>query len=307
MIIKNREELLSEGNIPGRRIVLDILEHAVREVSFEKLVRGFVQVGDLLRIGSQLYDLKAVSDIYVLGAGKQVSYMAAALENILGERISDGVVIEKEGWGCSTERIRIVKGGHPLPDENGIEGAKEIVRIAKALKEDSLAIVCVSGGCTALAELPPAGVTLQEVRTVFDLLLSAGAPIEDQNTVRTHLSQLGGGKLSTLLQPAQVVGLIAVDEVSGLLWGPTVPDTATFGDAIKVLRKYDLWERIPKSVRTYFEEARPSEETPKAADFDRLVVRVDNLVLADNNMLCEAAEAKGRELNLKRENYCDQT
>lgn len=298
MIIKNREELLSEGNIPGRTIVLDILEHAVREVSLDKLVRNFIHVGDLLRIGSQSYDLKAVGGIYVLGAGKQVSYMAAALERILGERIHDGVAIEKDGWGCSTERIRIVKGGHPLPNEQGVEGAKEIVRIARAVKEDSLVIVCVSGGCTALAELPPAGISLLEVRTVFDLLLSAGAPIEDQNTVRAHLSQLGGGKLSALLQPAQIVGLIAIDEVPGRPWGPTVPDTTTFDDAINVLQKYDLWEKVPQPVRKYFQEALHSEETPKTTDFDRLGLRVNNLVLADNSMLCDAAEAKARELNL---------
>jgi len=298
LIISNRSEILREGNVPGRTMVLEILEHALREVSFYKLVNNFVKVGDKLTIGAETYDLKDVGSIYVLGAGKQVSYMAAALENILGERITDGLVIEKHGWGRSTDRIRSVKGGHPLPDEHGVEGAKEIVRLAGRVKEDSLAIVCTSGGCTSLAALPPECMTLQEVRTVFQMLLNAGAPIDDQNTVRKHLSQLGEGKLSMLLKPAQTVGLIAVDEVSGLPWGPTVPDTTTFKDAINVLQKYNLWNTTPESIRRYFQEAPKAHETPKSADFVRLNLKCDNLVLANNNMLCDAAMIKAKQMNL---------
>ncbi len=292
---------MRDGNISGRTLVLEILEHAVREVSFSKLAKEFVHFGDTLRIGPRTYDLKDVNSIYVLGAGKQVSFMAVALEDTLRDRITDGLVIEKQGWGCSTDRIRIVMRGHPLPDEQGVEAAREIVSLAKTVKEDSLVIVCVSGGCTSLAALPPVGITLREVRKVFELLLNAGAPIEDQNTVRKHLSQLGGGKLSMLLQPAQTVGLIAVDEVSGLPWGPTVPDPTTFNDAISVLHKYNLWRKTPEPVKKYFQEAPQSQETPKAADFARLNLRCDNFVLADNNMLCKAAEAKARQLNLNAE------
>jgi glycerate 2-kinase len=298
LIIRNRDELLRVGNITGRTLVLDILEHAVQEVSYRKLVDRLTHLNDKLTIGSKSYDLKD-TNIYVLGAGKQVSFMAAALENILGERIREGVVIEKEGWGCSTRRIRTVKGGHPLPDEQGVEGAREIVRIAGAAgNEDTLVIVCVSGGCTALATLPPSNVGLQDVRSVFESLLNVGAPIEDQNTVRKHLSQLGEGKLSVLLRNAQTVGLIAVDEVSSLPWGPTVPDTTTFSDAIRILQKYRLWNKTPESIQKYFLESRPDQETPKANDFTRLNLKCDNFVLANNDMLCKAAENKARELNL---------
>jgi glycerate 2-kinase len=173
-----------------------------------------------------------------------------------------------------------------------------MARIANTAKEDSLVIVCVSGGCTALATLPPNGITLDEVRLVFELLLHAGAPIEDQNAVRKHLSQLGGGKLSTLLRPAQTVGLIVSDEVSGLPWGPTVPDTTTFRDAINVLRKYDLWQKTPESVKKYFQEQPEGQETPKAVDFERSNLRCDNYVLADNTLLCQAAEVKAKQLKL---------
>ena len=289
---------MADGNRDGRRVVLDILEDAVREVSFYKLIKSCVRVGDVLRLGSFTYDLESVGDIYVVGAGKQVSFIAAGLEEILGERITDGLVIEKKGWGCTLDRIRLVRGGHPLPNEEGVEGAEEIVRLAKRIDKDSLVIVCVSGGCTSLATLPPESIGLTEVKTVYELLLNAGAPIEDQNPVRTHLSQLGGGKLSVLLQPARTVGLIAVDQVSGLPWGPTVPDTTTFNDAITVLRHYDLWDKISSSVQRYFEEAVPEQETPKPEDFETLHLKCDNLVFADNNMLCKAAEAKARQLDL---------
>ena len=101
-----------------------------------------------------------------------------------------------------------------------------------------------------------------------------------------------------LLHPAEIVGLIAVDEVAGLPWGPTVPDTTTFSDAIDVLRKYDLWNAVPTSVQKYFERADPLEETPKVDDFERNDIKVHNIVFADNGMLCKAAEKRANALGM---------
>ena len=299
VIIKNLEELLSHGNVKGREIVIDIIEHSLREANSYNLTKKLVRYKNgILKIKSLSYDLSKVNHIYVIGAGKNSTFIAAALEEILGNRINEGVIIEKKGWGCKTEKIPIIEGGHPLPDENGLKGTEEIIRIAERTKKGDLVFVCITGGCTALTLLPPKDLSLEDVRAVSDLLLKSGAPIEDINTVRKHLSRIGGGKLSILLHPAEIISLIVVDEVAGLPWGPTVPDATTFSDAIKVLKKYDLWDKVPDSVRKYFEKADPNEETPNVSDFKRVGVKVHNLILANNEVICKAAEERARKLGI---------
>ena len=299
MIIRNSADLSSRGNVEGRRLVLDVAENALQHVNSYNLIRDFVKLEDELRIGTITYDLEDVNDIYVVGGGKQVTCVAAALEDVLEDKIRDGIVVEKREWGCPTRRVRVMEGGHPVPDNGSVEGAKEIVKIAKKVTEEDLVIVCVTGGCTSLTMLPPRSLTLRDVAKVHQLLLGSGAPIEDVNIVRKHLSQIGGGKLSLLMQPADIVSLIAVDEVAGLPWGPTVPDTTTFSDAVNVLMKLGLWNKTPESVKRYFKKADPLEETPKITDFEKKNLRVHNLIFADNGMLCKAAETRSKELGIE--------
>ena len=297
-MIRNSEELSSKGNVKGRKIVLDVIEYALQQVNSNNLVRDLVRLQGNLSVDSLTFNLDRIGNVFVVGGGKQVTFPAAALEDILGDRISKGVVVEKRGWGRRTKRIRVIEGGHPIPDNGSVNGAEEIIGIANEADKNDLVIACVTGGCTSLTTLPPKGISLEEVVQVSDLLLRSGAPIEDMNAVRKHLSQLGGGKLSMLLHPAEIVGLIAVDEVAGLPWGPTVPDTTTFSDAIDVLRKYDLWNAVPTSVQKYFERADPLEETPKVDDFERNDIKVHNIVFADNGMLCKAAEKRANALGM---------
>ena len=301
MIIRNWDVLTSKGNIEGRKITLGIIESALHEVNSFNLVQKLVRVDsdDCLNVGSFKYDLRKIRDVFVVGGGKQISYVASALEEILGRRIQEGVVVEKKGWGCNTNLIKVVEGGHPLPDTGSVEGAKEIVRAIRKAGKDDLVIVCVTGGCTSLTMLPPENITLEDLRAVSKLMLDSGAPIEDLNTVRKHLSQVGGGKLAVLGHTAQLLSLIAIDEVAGVPWGPSVADTTSFADAKRVLLRHGLWEKIPNSVRHYVEKAEPTEETPKTEDFERIGVNVRHVAFADNRMLCQAAERKARELRLE--------
>jgi glycerate 2-kinase len=297
MIIRNLHELSSRGNIHGRDVVLKTIEGALGQVNSYDLVKGqvFLLENDL-RIGTLTYDLKKIKDIFVVGGGKQVTFVASAIEDILQKRIREGVVVEKKGWGCKVNRTRVVEGGHPIPDEGSVRGAEEIIRIARRADEDDLVIVCVTGGCTSLTMLPPPGLSLEDAREVTRLLLESGAPLEDMNTVRNHLSQIGGGRLSMLARPAEIVSLIAVDEVAGGPWGPTVPDTTSFSDAKRVLMRHNVWFKVPSTVRDYLESADSQEETPKSIDFERAGVKVRHVVFADNNMLCQSAQKKATEL-----------
>jgi len=299
MIIRNRASLISKGNARGREFALSIIETALQEVNSFNLVKSMVKLeNNQLAIGKLNFDLNNIGDIFVVGGGKQVTFVAAALEELLQSRIREGVVVEKKGWGRKLSRIRVVEGGHPVPDEGTLEGADSIIRTVKKAKNDDLVLVCVTGGCTSLTLSPPDGITLKDVIKISQLLLESGATVEEMNAVRKHLSRIGGGKLALLTPQAKVVSLIAVDEVAGVPWGPTVPDATTFSDARNVLMKYGLWNKTPRTIRDYLARADINQETPKSSDFVNSGVKVTNIVFAENGMLCKAAERRATELGL---------
>ncbi|MEM1991606.1 MAG: glycerate kinase [Nitrososphaerota archaeon] len=298
-LVKNKHALLSHGNVEGRKIVLDIIEYTLKSVDAYDLVRGVVFVeGQTLSINRLKYDLSRIRNIYVVGAGKGSVRIAEALEDILGNRISAGIIIEKRGQGRKLSMIKVVEGGHPIPDGAGLEAAKEVVEIAKRAQDGDLIIACITGGCSALMPLPAEGISLDDKRIVTDLLLKCGATIDEINAVRNHISAIKGGRLAMYAHPAEIVNLVLVDEVAGLPWGPMVPDPTTFVDAVRVLKKYRLWEKVPDSVRRHLEMGLSDQrmETPKPEDFERL--KVHNVVLASIEIACEAAKKRAEELGL---------
>ena len=299
MIVKNADEIVSHGNIEGRKIAVDIINYAISEIDSYKLVKNAVRLrGNILKVGSHSFDLSDINNIYVVGSIKGSFSIARGLEEVLGDRIAGGVVIEKRGESRRLRRIRIVEAGHPVPDMEGVRGAREVVRIARLAGGKDIVFACITGGCSALMTLPARGISLEDVRETTDLLLKCGAEIQEINAVRKHISAIKGGRLALYAHPAQVVSLIVVDEVRGLPWGPTVPDTTTFKDAEAVLKKYNIWDKVPKSVRRHIERADPEWETPKQEDFKRMGVRAYNIVLANSETVCTAAERRARELGL---------
>lgn len=297
--IKNMRELLSHGSVKGRKIALDVIEYALGAIDAYGSVGRLVQLtDDTLKVGSLTYDLSKMGDIYVIGAGKGVISIAKALEDILGDRLKGGLIIEKRGQGRKLGRIKVMEASHPVPDEAGVRGGREVVRIAKSAEGGDLVFACITGGCSALMSLPVEGISLEDLKKVTDLLLRCGALIEEINAVRKHLSAIKGGRLAKLIHPAETISLIVVDEVAGLPWGPTVPDNmnSTFEDAASVLRKYDLWEKVPDSVRKHLERADPSMGTLKAKDFEKL--KTHNFILANAETVCEAADKRAKELGL---------
>ncbi|MEM2909855.1 MAG: glycerate kinase [Nitrososphaerota archaeon] len=299
VVIKNKQVLLSHGNVEGRSIALDIIEYALVAVDAYELVRRTVFVeGQTLNVGHLKYDLSRVRNIYVVGAGKGSVRIAEALEDILGSRISAGMMIEKRGQGRKLKTVKVAEGSHPIPDEAGLEAAKEVVEIAKGAQDGDLVFVGVTGGCSALMPLPADGISLDDKKRVTDLLLKCGATIDEINAVRNHISAIKGGRLAIYAHPAEVINLILVDEVAGLPWGPTVPDPTTFPDSIRILKKYGLWEKVPDSVRRHLEMGLNTQnmETPKPKDFERL--KVHDVVLASIETACEAAKRRAEELGL---------
>jgi len=297
MIIKNKEEILSHGNQEGKDVALNIIEHAVKAVDAYETTKKRIRVeNDKMIIDGLIYDLSVVRNLYVVGGGKATFFIAQALDEILGERIAKGVVNVKRGEKRRLRNIKVIEAGHPVPDEAGLEGTKEIVDIAKEAKEGDLVFCAITGGASALMPLPVGNVSLEDKKKVTDMLLKCGARIEEINAVRNHISAIKGGRLAKYFHPAEIVNLIVMDEIIGRPWGPSVPDTTTFKDAVTVLKKYSLWEKTPNSIREHLKKGivDPSLETPKLGDFKDL--KVHNLVLADNGIMCEAAKKRAEEL-----------
>lgn len=296
LYIKNREELISHGQAKGRETVIDIIEHALSAAHPYAATLNLVRLdGDILSVGDLRFDLSERGGIYFLGAGKATFPIAKALEEILGERISDGIVIVKEGQEGTLKRVKMRESTHPLPSERGFMAAKEMKSLAEKVQEGDIVFCAMTGGNSALAPLPVSGITLEEKRVVTELLLNSGANIREINAVRKHLSDIKGGKLALSIFPAEVINL-AVSDTTGdpldYVTNPTVPDTSTFEDAIQALKKYDLLESIPKSIREYLLHATPEMETPK--DFSNMPVHT--FIMVKSNVPCEAASDRAKEL-----------
>jgi len=238
----------------------------------EAILHYVKRVDDGLQIGAHHFKFKDYDRILVAGAGKAGAPMAKALEDLLGDRIADGVIVVKEGHGLPLQRVRIHEAGHPVPDDRGLRGAEDVLSLVNAAGERDLVLCVISGGGSALLVSPAEGITLEDKQEVTRLLLACGADIHEINTVRKHLSRAKGGGLARAAHPATVVSLILSDvigdDLNVIASGPAVPDTSTFADARDVFEKYGIWPKLPTSVQTRLQKglAGDIEDTPKAGD-----------------------------------------
>ena len=256
-----------------RRQAEEVFHSALKAVDPVEAVFRYVKTTDgALQVGEHCFELKAYDRILVVGAGKAGAPMAKALEELLGDRISDGAIVVKEGHSLPLQHVRIHEAGHPVPDERGVRGAEDILSLAGEAGERDLLLCVISGGGSALLVAPAEGVTLADKQEVTQLLLACGADIHEINTVRKHLSRAKGGWLARFAHPATVVTLILSDVIGDDLnvigSGPTVPDSGTFADAQAVFKKYDIWQRVPSSVKDRFQKGLKGDlpDTPKSGD-----------------------------------------
>lgn len=300
MLIKNQKELLSHGNRRGREVTLDVLGHSIKAVDAYKLTKQIVRIeNDKLIVGELVYNLLKLENIFVIGGGKATFAIAQALDQILGSRITGGIVNIKRGENRRLNHIKVIEAGHPIPDEAGLEGTQEMLKIAKKANDGDLVFCAITGGASALMPFPAENISLKDKKNVTELLLKCGATIDEINPIRKHISVIKGGRLATYIHPAELINLIIIDEIAGRPWGPTVPDVSTFKDAVNVLRKYRLWEKVPNSVQEHLERGLVDSrlETPKCNDFKG--INVHNIVLADNGIMCEAAKKRAEVLGYK--------
>ena len=236
----------------------------------------------------------------VVGAGKASASMASALESYAKSHWPqidiEGVVLTRYGHNSHTSHLQIIEAGHPVPDQAGMDGAKEIYRLVSELNQGDILIALISGGGSSLLTLPQTGISIEDMRRTTEALLRSGAPIEEMNVVRKHLSAILGGNLARLAiaRGARVEALL-ISDVTGdspadIASGPCAADYSTYQDAVDILAKYSLGEgSIPSSVLLHLSRGLAGElpETLKAGDLQN--AQVNNHVIATAYRSLQAA------------------
>lgn len=248
---------------------------------------------------SKIFNLNNYNRITVVGAGKASTSMAYEVEEILDDNIDEGLVVTKYNIRSELKIIQVLKASHPLPDKNGIEASKKIVEICKNAKVDDLIINLISGGASSLLPYPADNITLEDKIKTTELLLKAGAAIQELNTVRRHISAIKGGLLAKYVYPATIINLIISDVIGDQLdvigSGITVPDPTTFEESWNVLIKYKLENKIPHSVNKYIRDGIEGKtpETPKPGN--PIFKKVYNLIIGNNELALSAVKTAAEE------------
>ncbi len=250
-----------------------------------------VAAADPLRILPPHLPPPPAGKTWVAGAGKAAASMALAVEQHWPAHSPlEGLVITRYRHGLLTNRIKVIEAGHPVPDETGEAAAREILRAARSLGPDDLLLVLVSGGGSALMSLPADGIGMEELKATTRELLRCGAPIQEMNTVRKHLSAIQGGRLAASCRGkvlALIVSDVTGDDPTHIASGPCAPDPSTFAEALEVLDRYRV--QAPQAVREHLERGAKGAvpETPKPGD--RAFARVENRVIATAQASLQAA------------------
>jgi len=301
--VRNRQELLghAEGELRfARELLLEVIEEVIRAADAGAAVEGFLKrEGEKLEVGGETFEIRG--KVVVLGIGKAAAPMVkAALAKLGGE--AHALAVVPKGQREELPGV-VVEGGHPLPDEGSILAGRRVLSLLQHLRPEDVVLCLISGGGSAMLEVPPPGITLEDLRATNELLLKCGANIHEINTVRKHLSLVKGGQLVRLCAPARVLSLL-VSDVPGdvkhaIASGPTEPDPSSFSDAHEILCRYGLWEKLPQSVRQWIEcgVRGEVEDTPKPGE--RVFEGYRSWIVVSNSLALRAAAEVGKKRHLR--------
>ena len=285
MIIKNRAELLAHGNIAARRVVLDILEAGLGAADPYENVVNLIHVEDgKLIVGNErirpedlpglpppsetrhltgeplVFDLTQVGSIYVVGGGKAAQRQAKAIEDVLGDLITEGHINAKKGDEVCLERIEVTLAGHPIPDEDSVAGARRILEIEQKAKKGDIVFLSESGGGSALMSLPAPGISLADLQEVYRILyFGCGAPMPVANAVRNQLT-IVRSKHPRHVGEATLIHISTPETPPDLRvhLNDRPHDADPYQHAIGILKHYGCWEKMPESVRAFLLKADPA-------------------------------------------------
>ena len=239
--------------------------------------------------------------VLIVGGGKAAVPMARAAERIGGELVAGGLVITKDGHAAAPpSRIDVVEAAHPIPDQRGVNATRRILGMVSDLDEDDIVLALISGGGSALLEAPKEGLTLDAMAEVTDLLLRAGAPIQDLNTVRRPLSRVKGGGLLQAAGGTPVLTLILSDVLGNdpqvIASGPTVPSPSSGEAALAVIDRYGMTDRVPAAVLGALDHQDEDDELAERSDDGQYAIVADNQTALD--AASETVRSKGRRIEM---------
>jgi glycerate 2-kinase len=305
--VKHSEQLLQQL----RGDLLRIGKAALAAVEPAAAVKRHLQwEGTSLCMGGDVWaDARDLDRVLLLAVGKAAVPMASAAVEVLTEgglsRLGDvrGLVVTKYGHAAGNQlpsSLELIEAGHPLPDANGLRAGEGVMARLRGLTQKDRVLLLLSGGGSSLLPAPVEGVALDDLQALTELLLGAGATIDEINTIRKHLSQLKGGQLARLAAPAPLAALLLSDVVGDRLdviaSGPAAPDPTSYEDALEILDRYKLLDRVPSAVVAHLTAGREGarQETPKPGD--PVFSSVRNVVVGSNYQAACAAVAQGKAL-----------
>ena len=271
-------------------LALDAVEAGIRAAHPTEVLRRALSLdGGTLCVHESRYDLNDYDSVVVLGGGNAAGQVAGVLSDLLGDRLSGGVVVTDDPVPAGP--VDPVTGTHPVPSEANAAGAERVVEAAREADERTLALVAITGGGSALLAAPAEGIPLADLRELTEGLLRSGAPIDQINAVRKHVSSIKGGLLARELAPATTVGLIFSDvsggDVSVVASGPLSPDPTTYADALDVLAEYEI--DAPETVVRHLERGAAGDLDDTPGEDDPAFDTVSTHVVADNFTALAAA------------------
>ena len=280
-----------------------IFKNAVEAADPYLCIKNTVELdGDTIIIGEEEYPLSVYKNVYIVGGGKASARMGEAIEEILGDRITGGLINTKDGHQVPLKHIKVLECSHPVPDDRGVYGTLQIVDILSEADEQTLVICLLSGGGSALMPAPVEGITLQEKQEVTRLLLSAGADIGELNAVRKHLSILKGGGMARLASPARLHVLILSDVIGDKLdiiaSGPAVNDRSTFSDCLEICTRYNIMDSLPEAVVKRFRDGETGIAPETANPDDFFLKTAVNTLIGNNRMSVDAAKITATDMGL---------
>jgi glycerate 2-kinase len=297
--IFGKQRLIRNGstvpNRRARRLCLEAMEAALRAVEPTKRLCAFLRVqhGRMV-VGDLSFPLP--KSIGVLSVGKASVPMIKAALSILGDYVISGILVapKNEKSPELDRRIEVFHSAHPIPDREGLRASKRVVWLISRMGKDELLLCLISGGASAMLPAPVDGITLEDKKKITEQLIRSRASIHEINAVRRHLSKLKGGRLVEQCGAGSIISLLISDVPGNTLpdiaSGLTAPDPTTFSDAVKVLKKFNLWTTAPNCVKLHLEQGLRGHvpETPKPSN--PIFRKNHNFIVADNRKACEAAK-----------------
>lgn len=327
MRIKNIETLTSAGNIDGRKIVADLLDAGLDALDpylrVKQLVEGradgiylhadgFTMRGDP-QSGDAFYPFTDYDRIIVIGAAKGVQRAALALEEVLGDHLTAGHVIAKHGEEIVCKRIGVTLAGHPVPDAACVEGCQKIEALVKNATERDLIFTVFGSGCGSLFTYPAEGITIDEIASFTHMMqIEKGVPTSDLNQIRTHIDRFKGGRIARMMRRATVVNLVTADPaklstpvlrvsyfemLAKNTFFPTIATASTYADCVRILHKWDAWERTPESIKNHLLAGNDATENMGTCEYESLGNRFFGLIFKDATVY-PAVRKKAAELGL---------